>query len=216
MKVEENVMSPWSIPASLTSSIPSATKPNLLPSRDSSSTSPLALCPKVKFRPTTTAAACSRSTRISWANSSAGVRASSAVNGITQNTSTPSSATSSARRFSVVSRAGWLPGRTTSAGCGSKVISTVGRSRSLATSTARRIRMLVAAVHAVEHPDRHHAASPAGRYGRPTLASSARPRAYAVIAVGFRSRALEDHHRAGRSSRSVTSATTCPLGSNTP
>ena len=44
-------MSPWSIPASLTSSTPSTTNPNRLPSRVSSSTSPAALCPKVKLRP---------------------------------------------------------------------------------------------------------------------------------------------------------------------
>lgn len=61
------------------------------------------------------------------------------VNGITQNTSMPSSSASSARRVSVVSCAGCEPGRTTSIGCGSNVISTAGTPRAAADFTARLI-----------------------------------------------------------------------------
>lgn len=60
----------------------------------------------------------------------------SAVNGITRKTSMPISSTSSARRVSVVSCAGWLPGNTTSMGCGSNVISTVGTPRERPALTA--------------------------------------------------------------------------------
>ena len=63
----------------------------------------------------------------------------SEVNGMTRNTSMPISSTSSARRVSVVSCAGWLPGKTTSIGCGSKVINTVGTPRDRPALTARPI-----------------------------------------------------------------------------
>ncbi len=55
---------------------------------------------------------------------------------MTRKTSMPSSSTSSARRVSVVSCAGWLPGKTTSIGCGSNVINTVGTPRDRAALTA--------------------------------------------------------------------------------
>ena len=48
----------------------------------------------------------------------------------------PSSSTSSARRVNVVSCAGWLPGKTTSIGCGSNVINTVGTPRDRPALTA--------------------------------------------------------------------------------
>ena len=118
---------------------PSAAKPNRRPSVRSSATSPGAPWPKVKFSPTITAATCSRSTSTSCTNSSGGSRDSSGVNGSTQNTSTPSPSTSSALRRNVVSCAGWLPGRTTSDGCGSKVTTTLGSPRSAASRTARLI-----------------------------------------------------------------------------
>src|SRR6201991_4676644 len=132
MYVDENV-----IPSSVIRSSPSTPNPNFCPSWVSSATSPLALWPNVKLRPTTTSAACSRSTSTSCANSAGSVRASSAVKGNTQKASTPSPATSSARRRRLVSRAGWLPGRISSAGCGSNVTSAVGRPRSRPRSTAR-------------------------------------------------------------------------------
>ena len=57
-----------------------------------------------------------------------------------------------------------MPGRTTSDGCGTNVISTLGTPRS-AGAARRRAPMIagVAAVHAVEHADRDDAAAPAGR-----------------------------------------------------
>ena len=48
----------------------------------------------------------------------------------------PISSTNSARRVNVVSWAGWLPGKTTSIGCGSKVINTVGTPRDRPAFTA--------------------------------------------------------------------------------
>ena len=72
----------------------------------------------------------------------------------------PSSSTSSARRVSVVSCAGWLPGKTTSIGCGSNVINTVGH----AAGPARLDRVVdqlgMSAVHPVEHADRDDASTP--------------------------------------------------------
>ena len=55
---------------------------------------------------------------------------------MTRNTSMPISSTNSARRVNVVSWAGWLPGKTTSIGCGSKVINTVGTPRDRPAFTA--------------------------------------------------------------------------------
>ena len=126
----------WSRSLSVVSSTPSTANPNRAPSSPSTAKLPAARWPKVKLGPTMTAAACRRSTSTSWANSAGDMRASSMVNGSTRKASTPSSATRSARRRRLVSRAGWLPGRTTSAGCGSKVISTVGRPRSRPCATA--------------------------------------------------------------------------------
>ena len=58
------------------------------------------------------------------------------VNGITRNTSMPNSSASSARRVRVVNCGGWVPGRTTSAGCGSNVINTAGTPRAAAAAVA--------------------------------------------------------------------------------
>ena len=124
---------------SVTSSMPLTVNPNRGPSSRSSSTDPAPRWPNRKFSPTTTFEACNRSTMTSWTNSSAVTWESATVNGSTRNASIPSSATSSARRRSVVSCAGWLPGRTTSAGCGSNVISTVGRPCDRPVATASRI-----------------------------------------------------------------------------
>ena len=63
----------------------------------------------------------------------------------------------------LVSTGGWLPGRTTSDGCGTKVISTLGTPRSAASCTAVADDRLVAAVDAVEHADRDDTVAPAGR-----------------------------------------------------
>jgi hypothetical protein len=58
------------------------------------------------------------------------------VNGITHSASTPSCSISSALRTGSVSTAGCDPGRTTSDGCGSKVITTDCSPRSRAAFTA--------------------------------------------------------------------------------
>jgi hypothetical protein len=87
--------------------------------------------------PTTTAAACSRATSASCANSAGVSCENSRVNGSAQNTSTPSSSTSSARRTRVVSTGGCEPGRTTSDGCGTNVRNMLGMPSEAAVSTAR-------------------------------------------------------------------------------
>src|SRR5689334_8431810 len=116
--------------------MPSTAKPKRRPSARSVSTVPAALCPYVKFSPTTTWAACSCSTSTVWVNVSGDSRLNSSVNGSTHIASTPSSATSSALRSSDVRIAGCEPGRTTSAGCGSKVSSRHGRRIACARATA--------------------------------------------------------------------------------
>lgn len=65
----------------------------------------------------------------SWENS--------AVNGRISSASTPSPAINSARRSYGARIGGWLPGRTTSLGCGSKVTTTEGTPSSRAVATAR-------------------------------------------------------------------------------
>ncbi len=74
----------------------------------------------------------------------------------------PISSTSSARRVRVVSCAGWLPGKTTSIGCGSNVISTVGTPRDRARLHGVADQFGVPAVHAVEHADGDDTSAPVG------------------------------------------------------
>ncbi len=82
------------------------------------------------------------------------------VNGMTRKTSTPISSTSSARRVSVVSWAGWLPGehdlhRMRVEG------HQHGRHTAGATGLDRVVdQFLVSAVHTVEHPDRDDTSPP--------------------------------------------------------
>ena len=92
------------------------------------------------------------------------MRENSSVNGSAQNTSTPSCSTSSARRTMLVSTGGCEPGRTTSDGCGTNVSSTLGTPRSGRQLDGLADDLGVAAVHAVEHPDRHDAMAPSGGY----------------------------------------------------
>ena len=125
------------IPSSRSSGTPSAVKPYFSPSSASRATSPAARCPKRKFSPTTTVAACSRSTSTRRTNSSGSSLENSGVNGIRQTASAPSPASSSARRAAVHSSAGCEPGRITSAGCGSNVITTRGSPSPAATSAVR-------------------------------------------------------------------------------
>src|SRR3954470_1732880 len=137
--VLEKVIADWSSSDSSLpcSSAPYAAKPKRRPRVRSSATSPAALAPKVKLSPTITAAACSRSTSTSCTNSSGCSRDSSKVKGSTQKTSMPRLSTISALRRNVVSCAGWLPGRSTSDGCGSNVTMTLGSPRSAAAATVR-------------------------------------------------------------------------------
>ena len=123
------------MPSAAISGVSSTPKPNVRPSRVSSASSPAALCPNRKFSPTTTSAACRCSTSTSCTNCSADSRENSGVNGITHSTSAPSASISSALRAGSVSTAGCEPGRTTSAGCGSKVTTTDCTPRSRARLT---------------------------------------------------------------------------------
>src|SRR5439155_3482432 len=91
MYVDENT-----VPLLDTSGASSTPNPKVRPSRASSASSPAALCPKRKFSPTTTSAACRCSTSTSCTNCSAGSRENSGVNGITHSTSAPSASISSA------------------------------------------------------------------------------------------------------------------------
>src|SRR4051812_14769009 len=118
-----------------TSGPSSTVKPNERPSPASSVTSPAARCPKRKLSPTTTTAECSASTSTSCTNASGLSSENSRVNGTTQSASAPSCSISSALRTGSVSTAGWEPGRTTSDGCGSNVITTDCRPRSWARFT---------------------------------------------------------------------------------
>ena len=124
-------------PSATSSGTPSAVKSYFSPSWASSGTSPAALWPNRKSSPTTTAAACSRSDSTIRTNSSGLSRENSSVNGSTSMASAPRPASSSASRRAEVRVGGCEPGLTTSSGCGSKVITTSGRSRSRAISAAR-------------------------------------------------------------------------------
>ena len=97
----------------------------------------MALWPKRKSSPTTTAAACSFSTSTVRTNSSGSILENSSVKGSTHTASTPRPASSSARRRAEQRNGGWLPGLITSSGCGSKVMATTGRPSSLPSSAAR-------------------------------------------------------------------------------
>ena len=90
-------------------------------SADSSAESPCALWPKRKFSPIATCVAPSAPTSTSSMNSAAEQAANPRSNGITTSSLTPSSATSSALRVSVVSSLGVCWGATTDTGCGSNV-----------------------------------------------------------------------------------------------
>ena len=109
------------------------------PAAVSSATSPAARWPNRKFAPTTTAAACSRSTRIRSTNSSGDQPATSVVNGRARTASAPASWSSAARSPIDVSVIGAWSGRSTAIGCGSKVTATTWRPRSSAISRARAI-----------------------------------------------------------------------------
>ena len=132
MYVEEIVT-----PSSTSSGTPSAVKSYFSPSLASMDTSPVALWPNLKFSPTTTTAAWSRSDRTTRTNSSGLSRENSRLNGSTHTASAPRPASSSARRREVVRKGGCEPGRTTSSGCGSKVITTTGNCLARAISPAR-------------------------------------------------------------------------------
>src|ERR1035438_8204672 len=116
---------------------PSAVKSYFSPSCASRATSPAALWPNRKFSPTTTAAACSRADSTTRTNSSGLSLENSRLNGSTKTASAPRPASSSACRREVVRSGGCEPGRTTSSGCGSKVITTTGRFPARAICTAR-------------------------------------------------------------------------------
>src|SRR5579859_4912961 len=125
------------IPSAASSGTPSAVKSYFSPSSASSGTSPAALRPNRKSSPTTTAAACRRSESTMRTNSSGLSRENSTLKGSTNTASAPRPARSSAWRRGVVRNGGCEPGRMTSSGCGSKVITTSGRFLSRATSRAR-------------------------------------------------------------------------------
>jgi len=92
---------------SVISSSPSTAKPEPAAELAQERHVPLRAVPEGEVVPTSTAAACSRSTSTSCANSLAGIRAISVVNGKHAERGDAISATSSARRASVVSWAGW-------------------------------------------------------------------------------------------------------------
>src|SRR5580700_6112008 len=124
-------------PSAASSGTPSAVKSYFSPSWASSGTSPAALRPNRKSSPTTTVAACSRSDSTMRTNSSGLSWENSTLNGSTITASAPRPARSSAWRRGVVRNGGCEPGRMTSSGCGSKVITTSGRFRLCATCPAR-------------------------------------------------------------------------------
>src|ERR1700733_4201460 len=125
------------MPSAVSSGTPSAVKSYFSPSCASSGTSPAALRPNRKSSPTTTATACSRSHSTIRTNSSGLSWENSTLKGSTNTASAPIPASSSACRLGVVRNGGCDPGRMTSSGCGSKVITTSGRSFSRATCLAR-------------------------------------------------------------------------------
>src|SRR5579859_4475011 len=125
------------IPSAASSGTPSAVKSYFSPSSASSGTSPAALRPNRKSSPTTTAAACRRSDSTMRTKSSGLSRENSTLKGSTNTASAPRPARSSAWRRGVVRNGGCEPGRMTSSGCGSKVITTSGRPFSCATCSAR-------------------------------------------------------------------------------
>ncbi len=123
-------------------------------------TSPVALWPKRKSSPTTTAAACSFSTSTVRTNSSGSIRENSRVNGSTHTASAPRPASSSVRRLAEHRNGGWLPGLVTSSGCGSKVTATDGQPALSPDLGRPRDDALMPAVHAIEHADRDDGFAP--------------------------------------------------------
>lgn len=83
-----------------------------------------------------TARACSLSTSTFTMKSAGESWENSAVNGRISSASTPRPAISSARRSYGARIGGWLPGRTTSLGCGLKVTTTDGTPSARALATA--------------------------------------------------------------------------------
>ncbi len=135
VRVEENGSPPPASPVTYRSTT-STSKSYVSPCSRRKSTLPAALWPKRKFGPSTTAFACSLSTRTFTTKSAGDSFENSLVKGRMSRASTPSSAISSARRWCGASSGGWLPGRTTSLGCGSNVTTTEGTPSSRARSTA--------------------------------------------------------------------------------
>ena len=104
--------------------------------------------------------ACSLSTRTFTTKSAGDSLENSLVKGRISSASTPSSAISSARRWCGASSGGWLPGRTTSLGCGSKVTTTDGNAQLTGALHGTPDDQLVAAVDPVVGADGDDAASP--------------------------------------------------------
>ena len=144
------------------SAMPSTTKSRVSPPRAACATSPAARLPKRKLAPTTTAAACSASTRIRSMNSSGVQPAISRSNGSTRTASAPSPADSAARVSIEVRVEGACSGRSTAIGCGSKVTATtVGPERPRPRGRDRS--RLVPEVHAVEVADGRRPSAEVGR-----------------------------------------------------
>jgi len=96
-----------------------------------------ARCPNVKFLPITACTPCTPFTRTRSTNPSAGICENSFVNDSTSSSSIPVASMSDARRPTVVSSRGSLPGVSTSRGCRSNVTATERTPRSMAASTVR-------------------------------------------------------------------------------
>ena len=127
---------PW-LRRTSTSSTPSAVSPNGAPSSGRLSIVPAARCPNVKFLPITACTPCTPFTRTRSTNPSAGICENSFVNDSTSSSSIPVASISDARRSTVVSSRGSLPGVSTSRGCRSNVTATERTPRSRAASTVR-------------------------------------------------------------------------------
>ena len=125
-------------PFTSTSSTPSAVSPNGAPSSGRLSTVPAARWPNVKFASHHRMHSRARRSRGRAPRSpSAGICENSLVNASTTSSSMPVASISDARRSTVVSSRGSLPGVSTSRGCRSNVTATERTPRSRAASTVR-------------------------------------------------------------------------------
>ena len=117
---------------------------------------PAARCPNVKFLPITACTPCTPFTRTRSTNPSAGICENSFVNDRTTSSSIPVASINDARRSTVVSSRGSLPGVSTSRGCRSNVTATERTPRSTGRLHRAREHGPMTQVHTVEEPDGDH------------------------------------------------------------